>query len=72
MTLSYEKQEVYLAKVMPPIRSDDDVLAVWNAINENQVDTIGTDHVANQLKLKLDGDTTVSYTHLTLPTIYSV
>ena len=57
LTLSYEKQEGYLAKVMPPIRSDDDVLAVWNAINANQVDTIGTDHVANQLKLKLDGDT---------------
>ena len=57
LTLSYEKQEGYLAKVMPPIRSDDDVLAVWDAINKNQVDTIGTDHVANQLKLKLDGDT---------------
>ena len=42
---------------MPPIRSDDDVLAVWNAINANQVDTIGTDHVANQLKFKLDGNT---------------
>ena len=42
---------------MPPIRSEDDVLSVWNAISQNQVNTIGTDHVANQLKLKLDGNT---------------
>jgi len=57
LTLSHENQEGYLAKVMPPIRSEDDVLSVWNAIGQNQVNTIGTDHVANQLKLKLDGNT---------------
>ena len=56
LTLSHENQEGYLAKVMPPIRSESDVLSVWNAINQNHVNTIGTDHVANQLKLKLDGD----------------
>jgi dihydropyrimidinase len=57
LTMSHEKQEGYLAKVMPPIRSEDNVLSVWNAINQNHVNTIGTDHVANQLKLKLDGNT---------------
>jgi dihydropyrimidinase len=57
LTLSHENQEGYLAKVMPPIRSEDDVLSVWNAISQNQINTIGTDHVANQLKLKLDGNT---------------
>jgi len=57
LTLSHEKQEGYLAKVMPPIRSEDDVSSVWNAISQNKIDTIGTDHVANQLKLKLDGNT---------------
>ena len=41
---------------MPPIRSQNDVNSVWNAINQKQIETIGTDHVANQLKLKLDGD----------------
>ena len=56
LTLSYEKQEGYLAKVMPPIRTENDNKAVWNALSENQIDTIGTDHVANQLKLKLGGD----------------
>ena len=57
MTLSHEKQEGYLAKVMPPIRSEDDVSSVWNAISQNKIDTVGTDHVANQLKLKLGGNT---------------
>ena len=56
LTLSYEKQEGYLAKVMPPIRTENDNKAVWNALSANQIDTIGTDHVANQLKLKLGGE----------------
>ena len=56
LTLSYESQKGYLAKVMPPIRSNDDVKQVWDAIQQTKIDTIGTDHVANQLKLKLDGD----------------
>jgi len=56
LTLSYEKQSGYLAKVMPPIRTEDDRKAVWSALSKNQIDTIGTDHVANQLKLKLGGE----------------
>ena len=56
LSLSIEKQEGYLAKVMPPIRTENDNKAVWNALSQNLIDTIGTDHVANQLKLKLDGD----------------
>ena len=56
LTLSYEKQEGYLAKVMPPIRTENDRKAVWNALSQNLIDTVGTDHVANQLRLKLGGD----------------
>lgn len=56
LTLSYEKQQGYLAKVMPPIRTKKDNEAIWNALSKNHVDTIGTDHVANQLKLKLGGE----------------
>ncbi len=41
---------------MPPIRTENDNKAVWNALSKNRIDTIGTDHVANQLKLKLAGD----------------
>ncbi|WP_268543706.1 dihydroorotase [Candidatus Nitrosotenuis cloacae] len=56
LTLSYEKQSGYLAKVMPPIRTSQDVEHVWIAISKNQIDTIGTDHVANRLKLKIGQD----------------
>jgi dihydropyrimidinase len=56
LTLSYEKQDGYLAKVMPPIRTSTDIQSVWNAINDGSIDTIGTDHVANQLKLKVGGN----------------
>lgn len=56
LTLSYEKQEGYLAKVMPPIRTENDRQAIWNALSSNLIDTVGTDHVANQLKLKLGGE----------------
>lgn len=55
LTLSYENQRGYLAKVMPPIRTAQDNAAVWDALSHNLIDTIGTDHVANQLKLKLGG-----------------
>ena len=53
LTLSHEKQTGYLAKVMPPIRTKQDNEAVWKALSCNLIDTVGTDHVANQLKLKL-------------------
>lgn len=56
LTLYYEKQKGYLAKVMPPIRSHADTLQVWNAISQKYIDTIGTDHVANRLKLKVGED----------------
>lgn len=57
LTLSYEKQQGYLAKVMPPIRTQKDNEAIWGALSSNKIDTVGTDHVANQLNLKLGGDT---------------
>ncbi|MGQ0606121.1 MAG: dihydroorotase [Candidatus Nitrosotenuis sp.] len=56
LTLSYEKQNGYLAKVMPPIRSTSDNDKVWSAISDGMIDTIGTDHVANRLNLKVGDD----------------
>ena len=53
LTLS---QEGYLAKVMPPIRTRQDNRAVWDALSSGLVDTVGTDHVANRLRLKLGGE----------------
>ena len=57
LTLSHESQQGYLAKVMPPIRSSQDVDSVWKEIQSNRIDSIGTDHVANRLKLKTGGET---------------
>ncbi len=57
LTLSYESQQGYLAKVMPPIRSFQDMESVWNEIQNGRINSIGTDHVANRLKLKIDGET---------------
>ncbi|HJT09287.1 MAG TPA: amidohydrolase family protein [Candidatus Nitrosotalea sp.] len=57
LTLSHESQQGYLAKVMPPIRSSKDTQRIWKEVQGGTIDTIGTDHVANQLKLKIGGDT---------------
>ncbi len=56
LTLSYEKQNNYLAKVMPPIRTKSDNEKIWSAMTSGVIDTIGTDHVANRLKLKVGTD----------------
>ena len=41
---------------MPPIRTSNDIENVWKAVHDGSINTIGTDHVANQLKLKLGGN----------------
>ncbi|MCY3976432.1 MAG: dihydroorotase family protein [Thaumarchaeota archaeon] len=53
LTLSYDTYHDYKAKVMPPIRSIRDVNYIWNSLSNNEIDTIGTDHVANKLDLKI-------------------
>src|SRR5919112_2960720 len=40
-------------KVTPPIRSKSDVQSMWSALRNGIVDTIGTDHVANRLSMKM-------------------
>jgi dihydropyrimidinase len=39
-------------KVVPPLRSKNDIASLWSAIKNGIIDTIGTDHVANTLSLK--------------------
>lgn len=41
------------AKVVPPIRSKSDLQSMWSALRNGIVDTIGTDHVANRLDMKM-------------------
>jgi dihydropyrimidinase len=40
------------AKVVPPIRSKEDVKRMWDAVIDGTVNCIGTDHVANRLSMK--------------------
>jgi dihydropyrimidinase len=40
-------------KVVPPIRSKSDLQSMWSALRNGLVDTIGTDHVANRLDMKV-------------------
>jgi dihydropyrimidinase len=42
-------------KVVPPIRSKSDVQSMWSALRNGVVDTVGTDHVANRLEMKMGG-----------------
>jgi dihydropyrimidinase len=42
-------------KVVPPIRSKSDLQSMWSALRNGVVDTIGTDHVANRLDIKMGG-----------------
>lgn len=39
-------------KVVPPLRTKNDIASLWSAIKNGIIDTIGTDHVANTLNLK--------------------
>jgi dihydropyrimidinase len=40
-------------KVVPPIRSKSDLQSMWSALRNGIIDTIGTDHVANRLSMKM-------------------
>lgn len=40
------------AKVVPPIRSKEDVQRMWEALKNGTINCIGTDHVANRLDMK--------------------
>ena len=40
-------------KVVPPIRSKSDLQSIWSALRNGIIDTIGTDHVANRLEMKM-------------------
>lgn len=46
-----------MGKVVPPLRSKSDLQSMWSALRNGVVDTIGTDHVANRLEIKMgEGD----------------
>jgi dihydropyrimidinase len=53
-TTEFEK---LTGKVVPPIRSKSDVQSMWSALRNGIINTIGTDHVANRMSMKMgNGD----------------
>ncbi|MDR4512948.1 MAG: dihydroorotase family protein [Nitrososphaeraceae archaeon] len=52
LTHTYEYANLK-GKVVPPLRSKHDVQSIWYALRNGIIDTIGTDHVANQLSIKI-------------------
>ncbi len=53
LTHTYDYNDLK-GKVVPPLRSKHDLQSLWYALRNGIIDTIGTDHVANRLSLKLD------------------
>ena len=41
-----------LGKVNPPLRTEDDVMALWDGVRDGTVDVIGSDHVSRHRSLK--------------------
>lgn len=50
---SMYEQKGNLIKVNPPIRSREDVEALWKAVNDGTIDTIGSDHAPHLLSEKM-------------------
>lgn len=48
-----EKNEMLL-RMKPELKTTDDIKALWNAINDGTIDTIGTDHAPHLLSEKLE------------------
>jgi dihydropyrimidinase len=51
LTHSIEYDSI-LGKVVPPLRTREDVAFTWQALANGSIDTVGSDHVANTLSLK--------------------
>lgn len=52
LTHTYDSEVGPLAKINPPVRTADDVEAVWQGLIDGDIDTVGTDHCAVPLERK--------------------
>jgi len=55
LVLTTASKEGVFAKVNPPIRHEEDVEAMWKAIQDGSVDVVASDHAAAPLKMKQGG-----------------
>ncbi len=44
-----------IGKVVPPLRTKEDTQSIWSGLVNGVIDTVGSDHVANKLSIKLGG-----------------
>ena len=44
-----------MGKVVPPLRTKEDTQSIWSGLVNGVIDTVGSDHVANRLTIKLGG-----------------
>ena len=56
LTQTTDSHAGVLAKIMPPIRTTDDQKAIWKALHDGLIESIGSDHVAYTLSEKNPGD----------------
>ena len=61
-----------VGKVNPPLRSGDDLVAVWDAVLDGAIDTVGSDHVGRRLEMKQGSIWTASAGFPGLPTVLPV
>lgn len=52
LTHTYDSEVGSLAKINPPVRTAEDVEAMWRGLIDGDVDTVGTDHCAVPLERK--------------------
>lgn len=52
LTHTYDFESM-TGKVVPPIRSKSDTQSIWSGLRNGIIDTVGTDHVANRLDMKM-------------------
>ncbi len=55
VALTVESEAGVLAKVMPPVRSAEDVAEVWRALADGVITSFGSDHIAYTLQEKRPG-----------------
>jgi dihydropyrimidinase len=75
LTHTKESMRDNLLKVSPPLRSQDDIDALWEGIRDGSIQTVGSDHLALKRKNKAgsiwDASMGISGTALVLPILLS-
>ena len=72
LTHTHDSELGTVGKVNPPLRSGEDRDAVWGALLDSTVDTVGSDHVGRRLEVKQGSIWTASAGFPGLPTVLPI